>query len=80
MWAVVRVGAVANVVWHGGRRTMAVTLDRFVQHVLAADRREDDVAYDAVGPLDRGLGNTEQQAGLARDAAKVGQQLLLDGC
>jgi hypothetical protein len=50
-----------------------VLLDQLVQHMLAADRREDDVAHDAVGPLDRGLGDTDQQAGLARDTAKVGQ-------
>jgi hypothetical protein len=48
-----------------------------VQHVLAADGREDDLAHDAVRVLDRSLGDAEQQAGLAGHPAEVGQQLLL---
>jgi len=39
---------------------------------------KNDVPHDAVGPFDRRLGDAEQQPGLARDAAKVRQKLLLD--
>lgn len=53
-------------------------LDQLVQHVLAADRRKHDIPHDAIGLLDRGLRDSEQQPGLASNAAKVSQQFLLD--